>query len=226
MKNKYVLIILTSIVLGIFIGIATKDSEFNNGNTMSKDRLMSNQIKKTKKSIKSLNKEKESLDKVIEKLNDNYEDEEIVTIIHNLKKELSYTDIKESGISIKLDAQNDDIGNIANFVDYNKILINIINEAKVKGGKYIAINGQRVNQYTEIVLAGNHINVNSVPIAPPYEINIIGNMDKLSNYVDKESTYLNSIEVNYPIKLEMKIEKNIQLEKMNLPNKLDYIEGE
>ncbi|MGL6108143.1 DUF881 domain-containing protein [Romboutsia sp.] len=226
MKKKYMLIILTSVMLGVLIGIAIKDSDIKSGNYISKDRLVKGQIKITNKNIKVLNKEKKGLDKEIESLKKKHEDQERMTEINDLKEELSYTDLKESGISIKVDALNDEIGNIANFVDYNKILINIINEAKVKGGKFIAINGERINQYTEIVLAGNHININSVPVAPPYDIKIIGDMDKLSNYVDKESEYLKSVESNYPIKLEMKVEKNTQLKKMNLPNKLNHIEGE
>lgn len=226
MKKKYMLIILTSIILGVFIGISIKDSDSKKGNYISKDRLVKEQIKVAQKNIKGLNKEKEYLEEEIEKLKKNYKDQEKKTKINSLKEELSYTDIKDSGISIKIDALNDEIGNIANFVDYNKILINIINEAKIRGGKFIAINGERINQYTEVVLAGNHININSVPIAPPYDIKVIGDMTKLSSYVDQESNYLKSIQSNYPIKLEMKVEKNIQLKKMNLPNKLNYIEGE
>lgn len=223
MKKKYVLIILTSILLGISIGTLIKDSE---DNYVSKDKLTKSQIKSVNKTIKNLNKQKESLEHELENLKSNHKDQEQMTKINDLKEELSYTDIKGDGISIKIDALNDEIGNIANFVDYNKILINIINEAKIKGGKFISINGERINQYTEVVLAGSHININSVPIAPPYDIKIIGDIDRLLTYVEKESSYLKSIQDNYPIKLEMKVEKDIQLNKIRLPNKLNYIEGE
>lgn len=226
MKNKYMLIILTSALLGIFIGLGMKEPKVKEGSYISKDRLTKNQIKTTEKSIKSLKKESKELHKELDDLKKEYIDTEGMKEIQSLKENLSYTDIEDKGISIKIDALNEEIGNIANFVDYNKILINIINEVKLNGGKFISINGQRINHYSEIILAGNHINVNSTPIAPPYDIKTIGDFDKLSNYIDKESEYLKSIQINYPIKLEMKIEKSITMKKMNISNKLEHIKGE
>ena len=142
--------------------------------------------------------------------------------INTLKEVLGYVDVKGSGLLIKIDAINDEIGNIANFVDYNKILLNIVNEIKVNGGEYISINNQRLNQYSEISLAGSHININSTPIAQPYNINVIGDID----YINKKNTYLDSIGKKYQLKVETKIEKNITIEKMSIINKLEYIEGE
>lgn len=220
MKNKYMLIILTSTLLGIFIGLGMKEPQVKEGSYISKDRLTKNQIKITEKSIKNLKKESEGLHEELDDLKQEYTDTESMKLIQSLKEDLSYTDIEGKGISIKIDALNEDIGNIANFVDYNKILINIVNEVKLNGGKFIAINGQRINHYSEIVLAGNHINVNSTPIAPPYDIKIIGDLEKLYNYMDKESVYLKSIQINYPIKLEMKIEKSITMKRMNISDKL------
>ncbi|MGL5314532.1 MAG: DUF881 domain-containing protein [Peptostreptococcaceae bacterium] len=226
MKNKYMLIILTSAVLGIFIGLELKEPQIKEDSYISKDRATKNQINITDKSIKNLEKESEKLHKELDNLKEEHTDTESVEELQSLKEILSYTDLEGEGISIKIDALSEEIGNIANFVDYNKILINIVNEVKSNGGRYISINGQRINHYSEIVLAGNHININSMPVAPPYEIKIIGNFEQLSNYMDKGSKYLNSIQVNYPIKVEMKLEKSITMKKMNLPNKLKYIEGE
>ncbi|MFR8620415.1 MAG: DUF881 domain-containing protein, partial [Romboutsia timonensis] len=91
---------------------------------------------------------------------------------------------------------------------------------------YISINNQRLNQYSEISLAGSHININSTPIAQPYNINVIGDIDELTDYINKKNTYLDSIGKNYQLKVETKIEKNITIEKMSIINKLEYIEGE
>ena len=140
-----------------------------------------------------------------------------------MKEVLSYTDIKGKGITIIIDALNEDIGNIANTVDYNKILINLVNELKINGGKFISINGQRINQYSAIILAGSHINVNSIPIAQPYEIKVIGDIDKLSSYVNEGNNYIDNIILNYPMKVEYKVEESINMPKIEIPNKLRYI---
>ena len=173
-----------------------------------------------------MSKEKKKMEKEIENLKSKNQDSKVANQINTLKEVLGYVDVKGSGLLIKIDAINDEIGNIANVVDYNKILLNIVNEIKVNGGEYISINNQRLNQYSEISLAGSHININSTPIAQPYNINVIGDIDELTDYINKKNTYLDSIGKNYQLKVETKIEKNITIEKMSIINKLEYIEGE
>ena len=223
MKKKYVLIILASIVLGVLIGNMIKDLESMEVLYTSKDDIAKKEIKMTNKSIKKLQNERKDLDKEINILREKYTDIDEIKKMDDMKEVLSYTDIKGKGITIIIDALNEDIGNIANTVDYNKILINLVNELKVNGGKFISINGQRINQYSAIILAGSHINVNSIPIAQPYEIKVIGDIDKLSSYVNKGNNYIDNIILNYPMKVEYKVEESINMPKIEIPNKLRYI---
>ena len=223
MKKKYVLIILASIVLGVLIGSMIKDLESMEGLYTSKDDIAKKEIKMTNESIKKLQNEKKDLDKEINILREKYTDIDEIKKMDDMKEVLSYTDIKGKGITIIIDALNEDIGNIANTVDYNKILINLVNELKINGGKFISINGQRINQYSAIILAGSHINVNSIPIAQPYEIKVIGDIDKLSSYVNEGNNYIDNIILNYPMKVEYKVEESINMPKIEIPNKLRYI---
>ena len=223
MKKKYVLIILASIVLGVLIGSMIKDLESMEGLYTSKDDIAKKEIKMTNKSIKKLQNEKKDLDKEINILREKYTDIDEIKKMDDMKEVLSYTDIKGKVITIIIDALNEDIGNIANTVDYNKILINLVNELKINGGKFISINGQRINQYSAIILAGSHINVNSIPIAQPYEIKVIGDIDKLSSYVNEGNNYIDNIILNYPMKVEYKVEESINMPKIEIPNKLRYI---
>lgn len=223
MKKKYMLIILASIVLGVLIGSMIKDLESMEGLYTSKDDIAKKEIKMTNKSIKKLQNEKKDLDKEINILREKYTDIDEIKKMDDMKEVLSYTDIKGKGITIIIDALNEDIGNIANTVDYNKILINLVNELKINGGKFISINGQRINQYSAIILAGSHINVNSIPIAQPYEIKVIGDIDKLSSYVNEGNNYIDNIILNYPMKVEYKVEESINMPKIEIPNKLRYI---
>ncbi len=226
MKRDYMSIILIVFIAGVLIGILIKDYNKEESLYINKDKLIKKEIKSTEKSIKIMNKEKKKIEKEIENLKEENKDSKVVNQVNTLKEVLGYFDVKGSGLIIKIDAVNDEIGNIANYIDYNKILLNIVNEIKVNGGKYISINNQRLNQYSEISLAGSHININSTPIAPPYNINVIGKVDKLTDYINKEDTYLDSIGQNYKLKVETKIEKNITIEKLSIINKLEYMEGE
>lgn len=225
MKRNYMLIILVSVILGIFLGSVLRDYNRQKDNYESKDSITKKEIRSSYQNIKSLRKEKENLEKEYEKLKKQNEKDEDIEAINTIKEKLSYTDKKGNGVVIKIDALNEEIGNIANFVDYNKILIKIINNLKLYGGEYISINEQRINQYSEITLAGSHINVNSTPIAPPYEIKCIG--EKFSNnYINDLNKYVEGIQNNYPLKLEIKLENSIELKKINIPNKLKHIKGE
>lgn len=226
MKKVYMFIILTSMVLGIFIGSMIKDTTSDDAVYGNKDKIVKTQIKEKKKSIKSLQKAKEDLDEEVEVLSEKFKSSEEAKDIHSLEKNLSYTNVDGTGIIITVDAVDEKIGNIANLIDYNKILVNIVNELKSEGGEFISINDQRVNQYSEIALAGSHININGIPIAQPYVIKVIGDDEKLSDYMEKGSDYLNSIQSKNPIKINLKFDRKIHMEKINLPNNIKYIEGE
>jgi len=219
MKSKYVLIILSCIVLGILIGISIKDLQSREGLVISKDDITKKEIKITKKSIKKLDKEIKKLNKETKSLKIEYMNLDSIKEIENLKQVLSYTDIKGKGIIITIDAANEETGNIANEIDYNKILINLINVLKANGAKFISINNQRINQYSGIVLAGNHININYTPIAQPYIIKVIGDIDKLSLYLNKSDNYLDNIVLNYPMKVEYRIDESISIPKIKNINK-------
>lgn len=226
MKRNYMSIIFIVFIIGLLIGILIKDYNKQVSLYVNKDKFIKNEIKSTQKSIKVMGKEKEKIEKEIEILKSKNQNSKVANQVNTLKEILGYIDVKGSGLLINIDAINDEMGNIANSIDYNKILLNVVNEIKINGGEYISINNQRLNQYSEISLAGNHININSTPIAQPYNINVIGDVDKLTDYINKKNTYLDSIGNNYQLRVETKIEKNITIEKLNIINKLENIEGE
>jgi uncharacterized protein YlxW (UPF0749 family) len=63
---------------------------------------------------------------------------------------------------------------------YNyEFLLSLVNKLKDAGSEAISINGQRIIATTEISLAGNNVNINAVPTAPPYIIKAIGNPDTI-----------------------------------------------
>ncbi len=226
MKKNYVFIILIVFIIGLTIGILAKDYNNQESTYVNKDKIIKKEIKSLKKNIKSQNKEKHKLEKEVENITLSNKDSKLNQKLDSLKEELGYADIDGEGFEINIDAADSETGNIANIIDYNKILLNIVNDLKVNGAKFISINNQRINQYSEITLAGNHININSTPIAQPYNIRVVGDINKLKSYINKNNTYIDSICENYPLKVETKLEDNITIEKMSIVNKLNYIEGE
>lgn len=226
MKKNYVSIILIVFILGLIIGILAKDYNNQESTYINKDKIIKKEIKSLKKTIKIQTKQKQKLEKEVENITLSNKDSKLNQKLDSLKEELGYADINGEGFEINIDAADSEIGNIANMIDYNRILLNIVNDLKANGAKFISINNQRINQYSEIILAGNHININSTPIAQPYNIKVIGDINKLTSYIDRDYTYIDNIVKNYPLKVDIKLKNNIVIEKMSIVNKLDYIKGE
>ncbi len=59
------------------------------------------------------------------------------------------------------------------------LLLSVVNRLKDAGAEAISINGQRIIARTEISLAGDNVNINTVPTAPPYTIKAIGNPETM-----------------------------------------------
>lgn len=66
----------------------------------------------------------------------------------------------------------------------DEYLLKIVNELFSAGSEAVAINGQRVTAVSEIRLAGSHINVNGIPLSPPYRIVAIGNTSALKSRLE------------------------------------------
>ena len=119
-----------------------------------------------------------------------------------------YTNVSGPGINIVLDSNLEE--NIAEIIEGRKYLINLVNELKVFGAEVISINGNRLVGRSEIALAGNHINVHGKPIAPPYVIQAIGNVDRFKRYVDHGTIIFELMESN-GIKSNIKFSNNIKI---------------
>lgn len=62
-----------------------------------------------------------------------------------------------------------------------ELLLSLVNKMKDAGAEAISINGQRIIATTEISLAGENVNINTVPTAPPYIIKAIGNPETIES---------------------------------------------
>ncbi|OQA09309.1 MAG: hypothetical protein BWY65_01139 [Firmicutes bacterium ADurb.Bin373] len=83
--------------------------------------------------------------------------------------------------------------NLQNVTDHH--LLKTVNELHCAGAQAVAINGQRITTLSEVRQAGEHINVNGVPLSPPYHVIAIGDTPALKGRLElKEGLvdYLNA----------------------------------
>ncbi|MDD4170529.1 MAG: DUF881 domain-containing protein [Desulfotomaculaceae bacterium] len=82
-------------------------------------------------------------------------------------------------------------------------LLKIVNELYSAGSDAIAINSQRITAISEIRLAGNHINVNGIPLSPPYRIIAIGDASVLKNRLELKGGLVEYLSSQYDILVQI-----------------------
>lgn len=135
--------------------------------------------------MQELNKLEERLDKIEkEKSDEDFFLKGVVSDLEKYKMAAGVIDVQGPGVIITVD---DPLPTADNSGDYSVImlrsdlLVSLVNRMKDAGAEAISINGQRVIATTEISLAGENVNINTVPTAPPYVIKAIGNPDTIES---------------------------------------------
>ena len=100
-------------------------------------------------------------------------------------------------------------------------MINIMNAA---GAEAISVNNQRIIAMTEIHLAGNNLNINNVPTAPPFVVKAIGNSDTLEAALNIRYGIVWEMRENYKLQVGIKKFENIIIEKYKDVIKFRYAE--
>ena len=228
MAKKDITFILLLAFLGILVGIQFKSQYAERAEGSFMDRQLTSQVNeqrqknsKLQEEIKVLRKQVERLEK--EKAFENKDLEEIRQQIIKTKDALGYSSVYGDGVSLVIDSKTND--NIANLVEENKLLLIVLNELKLNGAEAYSLNGQRIGVNSEITLAGNHININSVPVAPPYKFMIIGQARRLLKGLSSENVVLENMNQAYGLDIKVKSEKNIILPRVEREMRLQNMES-
>lgn len=92
-------------------------------------------------------------------------------------------DVKGPGVIITIDdplpTEEDPGDGYSTIMLRFELLLSLVNKLKEAGAEAISINGQRIIARTEISLAGDNVNINTVPTAPPYIVKAIGDPDTI-----------------------------------------------
>lgn len=198
-------IIITIIVLVISLIVTVNYRVKNNiGNSAT----TINRTKKLASEYDLLKKENKKLKNRIEKYKKKSKEFEKITRFEELS---GYSELTGDGIEVIIE-ENDFI-----FKDYQyelleerRVILDIINTLNASGTKGISINGERYTAFTEIVIAGNNIEVNGKTIGIPYTIKAIGNSKDLENALSLKGGIVWSINRDDKLKIEiLKKEVNI-----------------
>lgn len=150
-----------------------------------------NELSAVKAEKERLVEEVERLEDQLDKIQNSASEEN--AIVKSLTEELNrykafsgMTKVSGTGILVTIDNPPKDLNvglekNIA--LDY-KMLLDLINELNSAGAEAISINDQRMVNSTEVRLAGSQVNVNTIPISPPFVIKAIGSSETLDSAIN------------------------------------------
>lgn len=91
------------------------------------------------------------------------------------------TDVTGPGVVITIDdpVPTEETDGYSVIMTRYDLLLAVVNKLKEAGAEALSVNGQRIINTTEISLAGNNVNINATPTAPPYVIKAIGDPEIL-----------------------------------------------
>ena len=193
MKKDSLWIGFACIVLGVFIAFQMKfvqGTYLNGSSPTQKTTEILNELSAVKAEKETLIEEIERLEDQLDKIQNSASEES--ADVKNLTDELNrfkafsgMTKVSGTGIIVTIDNPPSDINatldkNIA--LDY-KMILDLINELNSAGAEAISINEQRMVNNTEVRLAGSQVNVNTLPITPPFVIKAIGSSETLDSAI-------------------------------------------
>lgn len=218
-----------SLFLGVLLVIQMKSPIQYNTYTSFVSREIISQINKEKKDMYDLEDKLNSLNRQYGKLKSQYEKKDMgltgdeKELYEHYRTSLGLEKISGEGIVVKIEPL-DSNKNIAFDMDSKRVFLKIINNLKKEGAEIIAINNQVMTSNTEIILAGNHININGVPISQPYEIKAIGNEKTLYRYFQEKDYILDALEKNLEMKTEVSKSRKVSIPSISGQKELEYLE--
>lgn len=151
----------------------------------------------------------------------------LVSDLEKYKMASGIVDVKGPGVTITLDdpLSTDQLtdGHSVIMVRYELLLI-LVNRLKDAGTEAISINGQRIISTTEISLAGDNVNINTVPTAPPYIVKAIGNPDTIESTLNIRFGIVEQMKTYHGLRVNIKKEEQIVVPRYSGIIKFRYAE--
>lgn len=116
-----------------------------------------------------------------ERAEDNTELQRLLANVQEYQMMAGLRSVQGPGVVILLEGIYEE--NIAPMVHQRKYLITLVNELRTNGAEVVSVNDHRITGRSEMTLAGNHIQVNGKPVAPPYQVKAIGDVNEFKRYV-------------------------------------------
>ena len=227
-----VAIALVCIFLGVILAIQFKTVSQTIGTGVlptQKSQQLAIELKKLQEERDGLRKEIDDIEEKISQYEKGESEKNVYT--ENLYKDLEkyrmfagYADLKGPGVVLEINDPPMDVqlGEESSIIDDYDIILQIISVLNASEAEAISINDQRYTAYTEVVRAGNHIEVNGVSVGAPIVIKAIGDPSLLESSLIFKGGILWYLENYSDYIVQLKQEKNIEIPKYRKTQEFTY----
>lgn len=128
--------------------------------------------------------------------------------LHKERRAAGLTSLRGKGIKISLDDNREGHydnpeNNPNNYIVHYESLLAFSEELKRAGAEAISINDQRLITSSDIRCVGNVVLVNTIRIAPPFEISAIGHPNLMEKFILNSSEYLFLTSSDFPVTYQL-----------------------
>jgi uncharacterized protein YlxW (UPF0749 family) len=143
----------------------------------------------------------------------------LVADLDRYKMAAGVLDVRGPGLIITIEdpvpvegAEIDAYGDIMTHFD---LMLSLVNRLKEAGAEAISINGNRLVNLTEMVLAGDNVNINSNPTASPYKVLVIGDPDTMESAVTIKYGVISTMRDLYNLRVSIEKAEDIMIARYN-----------
>jgi uncharacterized protein YlxW (UPF0749 family) len=143
----------------------------------------------------------------------------LVADLDRYKMAAGVLDVKGPGLIITIEdpppaegAEADIYGDIMTHFD---LMLSLVNRLKESGAEAISINGNRLVNLTEMVLAGDNVNINSNPTASPYKLLVIGDPDTMEAAVTINFGTISTMRDMYNLRVSIEKAEELAIARYN-----------
>jgi Uncharacterized protein conserved in bacteria len=212
-------------LLALFIGLVisiqittTQGSDPGGLIPLAKAQGYETELKKVRAEKDDATQELAKLEARMEKIEKEKSDEDfflkgVVSDLEKYKMSAGVEDVEGPGVVVTVDdplPTEEYADNYSVIMLRYELLLSLVNKMKDAGAEAISINGQRMIVTTEISLAGDNVNINTVPTAPPYIIKAIGNPDTIESTLTIRFGIIEQMK-SYNLRIEIKKKNKIEI---------------
>ena len=198
-KIPYKSVVVSSVFLGVLISLQFKTINLENEGmtTSKKGEQLSNSLKEQINTIK----------REIDKYKEDEGDDILKSEIKYYEELAGYTNVKGTGIIVKLIKNSSEDSIIYNY----DLILSIVNKLNSAQASAISINGERIVFDTYLDLKDDSLYINNTKIKEPITIKAIGNKETLESALRIKYGIAWEIEKYYNYKVDIKSDDNISI---------------